>query len=59
MNIKVNGCSNCPFSYEYDMSSGYGCSVLRGRPIKESEKFQPITPDWCPLKESNIIIEIE
>jgi len=47
---------------EADMASGYSCMLnneLRARGvignmkevklIEENEKFQPLTPEWCPL----------
>lgn len=47
----IIGCQDCPFSYEFDMAEGYGCKIdAEKRDIRQSKKFQPITPDWCPIK---------
>ncbi len=75
MEIKITGCKDCIFCYEYDMSSGYGCKINQyksdelydinkdmdeynknRKTIKQSKKWQPITPSWCPLKTESITI---
>lgn len=66
MDIKVTGCIDCPFKYEYDMAVGYGCKAddflrmgeesITPREIKQSKKFQPVDPDWCPLKIEKIVV---
>lgn len=57
--ITINGCVDCPFSYEYDMAVGYGCKIDKQRSITQSNKFQPITPDWCPAKKRSIVIKYD
>ena len=33
------------------MAVGYGCKMdNENRSIRQSKKYQPITPDWCPVK---------
>lgn len=69
MEIKITGCIDCPFKYEYDMAVGYGCKAdnnLRGiegiqypRSIKQSKQYQPIDPDWCPLKNGKIVVQVK
>lgn len=56
----VTGCSDCPFIFSYDIAVGYGCKIdADDRTIKESKKYQPITPEWCPLKSNNLLIKFE
>ena len=57
--ITVNGCSDCPFCYEYDMGNGYGCKLESDtKTIKQTKFFQPITPNWCPLKNQEVVVKI-
>jgi len=48
----ITGCSDCPFCQMNDMDSGYSCNIKEypKNYIEESKKYQPITPDWCPIK---------
>ena len=68
--IKIPGCIDCPFNYEFDMGPGYGCNLdfaIRGnealtnpQKIQEDHKtHRPITPDWCPLKKDNFLFKFE
>ena len=60
MEKEVTGCSDCPFQYEYDMSTGYGCRIdSTERTIKQSKKYQPIDPEWCPLKISDAVVKLK
>lgn len=55
--IKINGCFNCPLCDMNDMGGGYSCRLEKypNNQIDEDyEKFQPITPDWCPLKKESV-----
>lgn len=55
MNIDVLGCKDCPFCKENDMFAGYNCRVMdNDEIIKQDKMFDPITPDWCPLKKDVI-----
>ncbi len=54
----INGCFDCPFNYEYDMSVGYGCTLdAENRRIGRSKEYLPITPDWCPVKKSSVVVK--
>lgn len=54
----INGCFDCPFNYEYDMAVGYGCKLdAENRSIRQSKKYQPITPDWCPVKKGSVVVK--
>ena len=54
----ISGCSDCPFNYEYDMAIGYGCQLdSKNKTIRQSEKYQPITPKWCPIKISDVLVK--
>ena len=54
----VTGCIDCPFKYEYDMAVGYGCKIdTADRTIRQSKKYQPIDPEWCPLKSGGILVK--
>lgn len=56
----IHGCVDCPFNYEYNMAVGYGCKLdTENRSIRQSKKYQPITPDWCPVKECSIVIKYD
>jgi hypothetical protein len=61
-NTKIHiilGCKECPMCDMNDMCSGYSCR-LKYYPdnlIKESKKFQPITPNWCPIKQNDILFK--
>lgn len=67
--IKITGCTDCPFSYEYDMGPGYGCrldSKIRGQEamlnpkhVQQNKKYQPITPAWCPLTKVNYTLKFD
>jgi len=55
----ISGCSDCPMCDMNDMCSGYSCR-LKEHPdnfIEESKKFQPITPKWCPIKQSDVLFK--
>ena len=55
----ISGCSDCPMCDMNDMCSGYSCR-LKEHPdnfIKESKKFQPITPKWCPIKQNDVLFK--
>jgi len=54
----ISGCFDCPFNYEYDMAVGYGCKIdTENRSIRHSKKYQPITPDWCPVKNGSVVVK--
>lgn len=54
----ISGCDDCPFCLMNDMSAGYSCKVDNARQlIRESKKFMPITPDWCPLKQVSMLVQ--
>ena len=54
----INGCFDCPFNYEYDMAVGYGCKLdTENMSIKQSKKYQPVTPDWCPVKKDSVVVK--
>lgn len=54
----IHGCFDCPFNYEYDMAVGYGCKLdTENRSIRQSKKYQPITPDWCPVKKDSVVVK--
>lgn len=57
--IVIKGCIDCPFNYEYDMAVfGFGCRIdTKSRTIKESKKFRPITPKWCPVKKGSVVVK--
>lgn len=56
----VTSCIDCPFNYEYDMGVGYGCRIdVNNRTIKQSKKYQPIHPEWCPLTSDDILIKLK
>lgn len=71
--VTVTGWANCPFCDENDMDVGYSCNAIRAKLgfndyikfteknfVKQNKKtFQPITPDWCPLKETLITVCLE
>lgn len=60
MEKEVTGCADCPFNLEYDMASGYSCNIdSENRHIKQSKRYQPIDPEWCPLKISDVIIKLK
>ncbi len=60
MEKQVTGCIDCPFSYSFDISIGYGCTLDNSdRTIKQhTKKYIPIDPEWCPLKEEDITIKL-
>ena len=61
MNILIeNGCRGCIFAVQNDMDGSYTCRAEEKRIgfeqyhkenkyIKIDKKYQPITPEWCPL----------
>jgi len=54
----INRCFDCPFNYGYDMAVGYGCKMdNENRSIRQSKKYQPITPDWCPVKNGSVVVK--
>lgn len=58
----VTGCDTCPCLDMNDMSTGYTCNIMKDVQkesfVKESKKtFMPETPDWCPLKTSDITLQ--
>lgn len=54
---EITGCVDCPFCDENDMGIGYSCRIkVFDNHIKETKKFQKITPEWCPIKEQPLII---
>lgn len=71
MKLAVTGCKDCPFLIENDRppieNIGMFCSVLetgsnhRFNPdfkIEEDENFDPVTPNFCPLKKEPITIHL-
>lgn len=69
--IKVGSCNSCPFHIvEYDdFSTGYStisrCTIGENFKINDNtidvyNGFKQVkTPDWCPLKKQNILIEFK
>jgi len=64
--LEIPGCSECPCCDMLDMVSGYSCNLKKkddnGKylTIEEGRKTgMPITPYWCPLKQSSITISIK
>jgi hypothetical protein len=66
MEIKITGCDNCPcciMNYDHE-EDGYFCSlffharITRQKNIikEDGDLANPITPDWCPLKNENVTI---
>ena len=60
MNIKIKGCSDCPFRLtEYNEMQGelHFCIARQYNEglAPEIEKFNP---EWCPLREDSITIEV-
>lgn len=63
MQIKVNkeeGCIDCPFSFMYNMSPGFGCNAAKEKGIiyENKKTYMPDTPDWCPLKSESITVKM-
>lgn len=58
----IMGCVDCPCCLTNDMGSGYTCKMQgffkEPNQIDESKKYQPITPDWCPLKTQPILFKL-
>lgn len=55
--IIVKECYDCPVSIQNDMDMGYSCWLDKGKMIKPSATYKPITPTWCPLKKYSISFE--
>lgn len=57
----ISGCKDCPLCDMNDMSSGYSCRLKQfpDNYIEESDDCRPITPEWCPIKENDIIFKFE
>lgn len=55
--IIISGCIDCPFctESENDFSAGYYCN-LDSESRKLEEKNGPITPAWCPVNNTIIIV---
>jgi hypothetical protein len=55
---RISGCADCPFCLMNDMCAGYSCKIDNARQlIRESKKFIPITPNWCPLKQVSMLLQ--
>jgi len=64
MEHKVKGCSDCNFNirreeYIYSYCGHPAHPNNNGIPDDEDKLFEPITPDWCPLKKQPITISIK
>ena len=62
--ITISGCIDCPMCDMNDMSSGYSCKMIEypnnDSYIKEdNKKHIPITPKWCPIKQSDITFKFK
>lgn len=60
--IEISGCKDCPMCNENDMSSGYSCRIAQypNDYIKQANgKYIPETPEWCPLKQSDITFKFK
>ncbi len=60
--IEITGCETCPCCDALDMSSGYKCKLVDEQEfgyIKENKWFMPDTPNWCPLKLSDITLSLK
>ena len=69
--IEIKGCSNCPMCDANDMASGYSCQLYRrmgdndmipnynynDNHIKENKRFQPETPNWCPIQGEGVTLK--
>lgn len=58
---EITGCAGCPFCDSLDMAPGYLCKLFtpqEERYIKEDKHAFPITPEWCPLIENNILVKM-
>jgi len=42
-------------------STGYSCNAVQypDNQISEGGVFQPVTPDWCPLKKGMVIVKLK
>lgn len=60
--VNVSGCSDCPACDENDMALGYTCK-LKEHPNnlidERPHTLQPITPEWCPLKNQDIQLKFK
>ncbi len=60
----ITGCGDCPMCDWNDMGEGYTCKFIdmfseQEKRIKESNMFQPITPEWCPLKTKDVLFKFQ
>jgi hypothetical protein len=57
--IKMSNSSPDEMGDMNDMCSGYSCRLKEHTDnfIKESKKFQPITPKWCPIKQNDVLFK--
>mgnify|MGYP001612202556 CR=1 FL=1 len=72
MEIKISGCKDCIFCSENDAGSGSTCRLAMDilykldrqytnkeyadTQINVDKKYNPITPEWCPLKNENVTV---
>ena len=62
----IKDCDNCPFVLKENHGRGYEYECAIGIMNRLDENFEaktleiayskPVTPDWCPLKVSNISV---
>lgn len=60
--FEISGCKDCPMCDENDMCSGYTCRMVEypNNYIKqERKKYIPETPEWCPIKKSDITFKFK
>lgn len=61
MKIEVTGCDDCPFlegEYETCMVPGMPSAPVDWHPRSRGGSHY-ITPDWCPLREEPVIVEMK
>ena len=54
--IEVTGCIDCPMGTS--TGKDWWC-LMQERPLPKNSLHDPVTPDWCPLKENSITISIK
>lgn len=55
--IRVKGCKSCPF--EYPASGRHFCAAKEMFDRSFDNTTSTITPDWCPLKQGAVKVEME
>lgn len=65
MELTVTGCIDCPLVQCSDLN--WACCHpklalsnidYKDKILKENDNINPITPDWCPLKEEELTIKL-